>query len=364
MGSSKHTRCQPVLRLQLTLGFVVVAALICFAKGANTGLSALVVLSSAVFSHELGRALLARSFERSSRICLSAAGGETELLGPAFRGLPSVLFAVIGSSPNALIALLAFSVVHRGVGASAEQVFRLVFVAHAAWGVAQLLPLAPFHVGVALSRHLRPAARFAHAAASAVLVIAIGLLAVGHDSPPAMVGLVVFASIGCIRALREAYREMLDHHAGVDAVLRDAELALENGRADRARELAERGLAKALSVRCRGALWRATAWSGIGCADPFLAHGALLRLPAETLDVHLFAAYLACCNRVDEAVEVLKEARRAGHGGPECTRLLVDLLFRRGDSEAVLALARAEDSTLSAEDRNAIEVAVASAQSA
>lgn len=364
LGSGKHARCQPALQLRVTLGFMTVAALIGCANGSSAGVSAVVVLASTVFVHELARALLARSFERSSRICMSASGGETELLGPPIGGVPSMLFAIIGSSANALIALLAFSIVHGGVGADSEPVFRLVLEAHAVWGVAQLLPLGPFHVGTALSKRFAPAARFAHAAASAAFVIAMSILAMAHDYPPAIVGLSVFASTGAIRALREAHREMLDSHMGLDTLLRDASLALANGCPDRAQELAERGLARAFSAQRRQALWKTLAWSGIGLANPFLAHGALLRLPADGIDVHLLASYLACCNRIDEAVEILQGARRAGQGKPECARLLADLLFRRGDREAVLALARDDASTLTAEDRNAIEVAVTSLQSA
>jgi hypothetical protein len=44
--------------------------------------------------------------------------------------------------------------------------------------------------------------------------------------------------------------------------------------------------------------------------------------------------------------------------------MVADLLFRHGDCDEALALARGNDATLSAEDRNAIEVAVASWQSA
>jgi len=89
----------------MTLAFVVVAALIGSARSPDGVISTLVALGSAVFVHELSRALLARSFERSSRICMSAAGGDTELSGPPLRGLRAVLFTVMGSIANALLAL-------------------------------------------------------------------------------------------------------------------------------------------------------------------------------------------------------------------------------------------------------------------
>jgi hypothetical protein len=77
------------------------------------------------------------------------------------------------------------------------------------------------------------------------------------------------------------------------------------------------------------------------------------------LDVHLLASYLTVCNRVDEAVELLEGARSFGHRSQETSKLLIDLLFRRGEYRASLALARADMGLLSAQDREAIELAVA-----
>ena len=124
-------------------------------------------------------------------------------------------------------------------------------------------------------------------------------------------------------------------------------------------ELAQRGLELCLSRRQRQRLSKLLAWAAIGKQDPFLAHRALLGLPADAIDVHLLSAYLATCNRVDEAVELLRLAQRCGQATPETTRLLADLLLRSGDSDGVLALARAVDAPLSVEDRRTIEDALA-----
>jgi hypothetical protein len=48
-----------------------------------------------------------------------------------------------------------------------------------------------------------------------------------------------------------------------------------------------------------------------------------------------------------------------GHRSQETTKLLIDLLFRRGEYGATLALARADTSLLSPQDREAIELAIA-----
>jgi hypothetical protein len=364
LQSHKHTPDQAVLRLEVTFGFFAVAAAIGSAKGTAGVISTLVVLVSTVFVHELARALVARSLGRSSRICMSAVGGETTLSGPPLVGLASILVTVAGSVANGLLALGAVAIVRRGVGADVAPVLRLFALTNGTWSVAQLLPLPSFHVGSVLSKRLTPTLRFAQAASSAVWVLAIGFRAIGQGFPPAIVGLCVFASTGCIRALREAYREMHDLHAGLESVVGDARRALSSGESALAFEISGRGLARALSVRYREALWRTAAWAGIGKRDPLLAHDALLHLPAGAVDLYLLGSYLGCCNRLDEAIDLLQQGRRAGQGTPECTRLLADLLFRRGDSDAVLALARGEDGTLSPEDREAIEVAVASLQSA
>jgi hypothetical protein len=342
---------------------VIIATLIGSAGGTVGVVSTLVPLVCTVFVHELARALLARSLGRSNRISMSAAGGDTVLPGPPLGGLPAVLFTVAGSVANGLLAVGLFAIVRRGVGTAATPALRLLAITNTVWSIAQLLPLTPFHVGTALSKRLAPTTRFAHAAASAVFVIAIGSRVIGRHFSPAIGGLSVFASIGCIRLLRETSREIHDLHAGLEVIIGDARQALSNGESALAFEISGRGLAKALSAYNREALWKTAAWAAIGKTDPLLAHDALLRLPADAIDLPLLASYLGCCNRLDEGIDLLQLARRVGRGTPQGTRLLADLLFRRGDSDEVLALARGEDATLSAEDRNAIEAAVASWQS-
>jgi hypothetical protein len=75
------------------------------------------------------------------------------------------------------------------------------------------------------------------------------------------------------------------------------------------------------------------------------------------------ASYLSACNRVDEAVDLLEGMRGVGHRSPETTRLLADLLFRRGQHRAVLALARADEELLSVDELRAIETALVQAVS-
>jgi hypothetical protein len=103
------------------------------------------------------------------------------------------------------------------------------------------------------------------------------------------------------------------------------------------------------------AIAKTLAWAAIGKNDPVLAHMALMRVQYGHFDVHLLAAYLACCNRGDEALELLQRARESGHRTQQTTKLLVDLLFRRGDTNDALEIARSDEALLLPEDLQAVE---------
>src|SRR5450432_1569599 len=77
------------------------------------------------------------------------------------------------------------------------------------------------------------------------------------------------------------------------------------------------------SVR-RQELWTTLAWAGIAERDPFASHTALLNLPPDAIDVHLLASYLTSCNRVEEALTLLQDARRFGDRSVETSKLLID----------------------------------------
>ncbi len=170
VSSQKHTRCQPVLQLRVSFGFVLIAALLGTAGGSSGALTSFLVLGSTLFVHELARAVFARSLERSSTICISSAGADTEVSGAPLGGLRSALFTVIGSIANGGIALLVLTILRRGVGADTEPALRLVLVTHAVWAIVHLLPLTPFDMGKLVTRWLSPAGRFTQAVASAVVV--------------------------------------------------------------------------------------------------------------------------------------------------------------------------------------------------
>lgn len=195
-------------------------------------------------------------------------------------------------------------------------------------------------------------------AVSLLLPLVLAVVAFTRAGFAAALGVAALAAAPAARMLYESHLERRDARSGVDFAVARAEAALSNGAPDTAARIAREGLASALSGVRRRRLLRALAWAGIGRNDPFLAHGALLELAPKDLDVHLLASYLGACNRVDEAVELLEEDRRAGHRSAETTKLLADLLFRQGKRDEIGALAESDANILSPEDRRAVESAI------
>jgi hypothetical protein len=349
---------RPAIRLHVTLGFVALAAVVGTIRGRVGWVTTVASLGSVLLVHELSRALFARALGRSSSVLISARGGDTALSGSPLRGVPSLIFTTIGSIANVLVGLSALSIAKHGGEVHAAAFAATLAFAHLVWGGAQLIPIVPFRTGMALSARLRPSYRFVHAAGSLVLVVATGVLGVSSTESPVVFGAFMFAALACAQVVREAYRESYDAHSDLGNLIEHVESALSEGDAERARCLGRQGLDTALSVRQRQRLWKALAWAGIGQRDPFLAHEALLRVHLDAIDLHLLASYLTACNRIDEAIELLQGTRGVGHRSAETTKLLADLLFRRGEYGAVLALARADDALLSVDDLKAIESAV------
>lgn len=122
-------------------------------------------------------------------------------------------------------------------------------------------------------------------------------------------------------------------------------------------EMARRALASATVESNRIPLCRTLAWAAIAGRDPFTAHGALLRLPPEARDLHLIAAYLACCGRVGEAIALLQQARAHGHRARETSKLLIDLLFQAGQLAEANIVVHADRTLLGSDNMSALEAA-------
>ena len=107
--------------------------------------------------------------------------------------------------------------------------------------------------------------------------------------------------------------------------------------------------------RARARLHLNLAWAAIGKVDPFQAHAALLRLPGDQLRVDLVAAYLACCNRDDEAAQLLHDARSLGQRARETTKLMIEVLVKIGASHDAAEIARTDRRLLTLADLRALE---------
>jgi hypothetical protein len=351
---------RPPLRVTISFGLIVLVTLIGLTSGVRGLWTSVALVFTALLAQELPRAVLARRFGRSSRIVLTPFGSETEISGEPPRGLSAVAWAISGSVVNLAVAAAAFGLARRGAPAPAVPLLEALALCHAAWGFAQVLPVRPFR-GHALVPAFPPRLRLAVVLTTLLLLARLGSIAAESANIPALFALLAIAVAASVRAVLDLYRDLWDLTAEVEKIAREADARLDAGDPGPAVEQARRALGLARSESLRIRLWRTLAWAGISKHDPLLAHAGLIGMRPEYPDLHLLAAYLACCNRLDEAVELLEQARGSGQRGAETSKLLIDLLFRRGNVDAALAVARADEALLSPKDQQAIERALASA---
>jgi hypothetical protein len=140
-----------------------------------------------------------------------------------------------------------------------------------------------------------------------------------------------------------------DAALGIEKLMARAEALLEADDPAGAARVARRALEHALLDDYRVRLWLITAWAGVGQRDPFLTHAAMLQLPMALCTIDLVSAYLTTCNRTDEALALMTEARRLGHRSRTTSKQLLDLLVMRGAAREASRVAN-EDRQLFASD--------------
>ena len=359
VAEEQHSGVRPALGVALAVGFVVLAAIFGASWHSPGVVVVPAVLVTVLLVHELPRAVIARYLGRSSRVALPQRDGSITVSGAPLVGKAALGFALVGSFANLVVAIIALALLRSGLLSSAASFLRVLALGHAFWGIAQLLPALPFRAGVLLSKRLPESMRFAHALASIALLVVLGAGAASRLKAPLPFILLALGAPASLQILRKAHAEHQDHVNGVEKLAAQAELLLAEGNATLAGRVAEHGLATALSPVCRARLWTCCAWAAIAKRDPFLAHHALGELPAKVVGPHLVASYLDCCNRTDEAMELLEQARKRGDRSTATAKLLLELHFRLGNVKAVRELARSEAAALSAADRRAIETALA-----
>ncbi|HEY0468471.1 MAG TPA: hypothetical protein VGC79_29950, partial [Polyangiaceae bacterium] len=343
---------------------VLFAALFGLAGGPFGSVRALVLLLSILLVHELSRAALARGLGRSARVSISLAGASTEISGPELRGSAAFAFTLIASLANVALGfglqLASQRIHHPAFGLALHE----LGTGHLVWGIAQALPLLPFRAGSELARRLPPPLRSGHAIASGGLAIGAVFASFNLPKSPMLFLALMLVAVSSARAACEAFQEEFDRKRGAPGKLEQARAALAAGEHRLCIAIAHAELALARSKDQRQKLWLTFAWAGIGSRDPFLAHAGLQQLPVACLDVHLLAAYLCCCNRTSEALELLQEARRLGQRTAETSKLLIETLFAQGDRVGVLAVTEADAAILSESDRRLALLALARPQGA
>jgi hypothetical protein len=356
-ADARMGRARP--RIFVSLGFLALALLVGSIGGLGGIVWTLPLLLSVLLIQEMPRAVIASRLGRSSRIVLSLFGSETEIAGGPLPARSAFAIGIAGSFMNFGVAAAAWSMARDPSFAEAKPMLQSVALCHAAWGAGQLLPMAPFRAS-ALARKLRPELRLAIATTTVFLLLRALAATIEWTSAPPVLALLAMAIAAGVRAVRAAFRDVWDGASGVEQTAAEAEMLLAAGDAAAASEKARRGLHSARATDRRSRLWKTFAWAAIAKNDPFLAHTGLMGMRPEDVDLHLVASYLACCNRVNDAVALLEEARNTGHRTPETTKLLVDLLFRRGDEVSALEVALSDQALLSLDDRRAVERAVGS----
>lgn len=361
MASATGSSSEASLSVRVSFGFALLCAICGVRFGVAGALATLAGLTSLVLVQELPRGLLARAFGRPSRVAVTVLGAHTEIGGPPLGRVANLAVEVVGSLCNMLVALVAFGLMRLGISGQASAIVHALALSHALWGLAQILPFVPFRAGIAVSTRVTPAQRFAHAAASTIVALGAGAwvdAAKLYELSP----LLMFVAFASAVTLVRAGSERLDERSGASRLAVEASALFWEGKCEQAVDRALKGLSLARSPRLRERLRTTLAWAAIGKRDPFLAHKAIYELADGAIDFHLIAAYLSCCNRIDEAEQLLLEARGFGHRDREATRLLLDVLLRRGKSTAALDLARMDERLLAEADWAALEAVLPNAR--
>jgi len=339
------------VELRVGLGFTLTAALAGLPFGRGGPVLTLIGLTLVVLVDELPRVLLLRAWGRSSSVVLGSGGAVTESFGRRLDAGRAALASLSGPPANVLLSLGLVALSRRLPASLAGYVWTLALW-HGVWGAAQALPFPPFRVGNALAARVRAPFPAVLTVFSAKFLL-LGGLVLSKIFPSAF----PLAILGAARALHDffaIYVTALDAKRGLPGEARLAERLLDTGEPARAMALARRALGRCRSPELRARLWRTVAWGAIGEGDALVAHGAVGALPARELDVHLVAAYLAACNRADEAVALLEQARERGQRAPQTTKLLLELLLRRGELARGRAVAREDAALLSHDELRAI----------
>lgn len=144
----------------------------------------------------------------------------------------------------------------------------------------------------------------------AAVISLAGLALVALGVRPLQASLAAF-TVFIASAASRGYEKIRDARPDVRELVAEAESELQTGSPMRAARLSLRGLDLARSRALRRKLLLILAWAAIEDGDPFLAHGAMLELSPDSIDLKLLTAYLTACGRNDEAAGLLHQMPNA-----------------------------------------------------
>jgi Zn-dependent protease len=312
-------------------------------------LFAAIILAS-LLVHELGHALAARSAGQQPQITIHAFGGLTRWIPnrPLSKGklIGITLAGPAGGIALALLSFLSLKYLPRPILAirnssiAIKDVLQIAFQVNAVWSIVNLLPVLPFDGGQLLAHALEPKRRRLSATLSAIFGVAaaIGFWELGWKIAAVMFGISGIMEYRSMQRARQAALAVTPEQ--IERALAEARLALEDGDADRALQLAHMvGALHASPEQQRQAL-ELGAWAALATGQHAEARHALRVLSPGPIDILLQAAILEAHGDTERAVACLRQAREAGDARPQVSASLVRVLLKDGRFGEAAAVTR------------------------
>ena len=352
-GGSLEPR-RPRLRLRVTFGFLVTAAMPGIAGGPRGMALWCAIVFASLLAHELGHAAPGLAWGSRATIVLYPLGGSTKMEPALSRGR-SIAASLMGPLAN-LILGLCLAGLRAKIGPSLW--LNVAMWVNLGWGALNLLPVLPFDGGRVVLEAMGPARAAATHLVSASVATSIavfGLALLRSAGLTVVFGAAAFAST---IAWIQRRRAEIEVRLGVPARLETARSLLAQERYLDALCVADAAVGDARTNATEARALELLAWSHLGLGRSGRAREALARVrPAGTVDPYTLAAVEAACDRADRAIAVLEGARRGPGLRSPAVKLLVDLHARK-DLDRACRVAMDECGTLGPDDtRRVLEAA-------
>jgi Zn-dependent protease len=331
-------------------GFWIIALLLGMSGTPQTLLIWIPAVFFGVLAHELGHALMARTFGAKPDITLYMMGGVTRSIypqGKALSRLQSGLVTIAGPGAGFLIAGVTFLFIlayRPTVDSTAFQISAVLLWINLGWGILNLVPVLPLDGGNLLRAFLSgpgPEAGMIRTLwVSVVLgpIIAIASWQAGFTWAAMLFGFFTFSSG---KQLYDVSRARADQGRGLDRQLEQAHEALMEGHLDRAERLAGEVAQQAKTKMLRVSAVHLLAFTMVERGHPEKALEELEKLPPDQVDPFLWGACLLAVGRPAEAVVPLERAAENAEQ-PRAFDLLLEALEQSGNQKRADELRRSQ----------------------